>query len=99
MVLALLITFIILQILDGVITYAILSKGGKELNPFIKILMDGIGVIPALILSKGLLIAMSIFYYVLTEIAVLYVVFSVVNVGMAIVVILNARVLSNIFKR
>jgi len=41
-----------LQILDFWSTQKILSAGGRELNKLMRILMDKIGVVPALLITK-----------------------------------------------
>jgi hypothetical protein len=46
-----------LLLADVVTTLAILKKGGSEANPAMKSLMDRMGVVPALVVSHGLLAA------------------------------------------
>ena len=53
----LLITFIALQIADGLTTYLVISKGGYEKNPIVAWGMKQIGLIPALVAYKGLGVA------------------------------------------
>jgi hypothetical protein len=50
--------FFILQMGDYVTTLEILKRGGRELNPVMKWLMDNIGVNPALFFSKAVLIGL-----------------------------------------
>ncbi len=50
----LLVIFVATQILDGWLTMKILGRGGVELNPIMAAIMDKIGDIPALALSKAL---------------------------------------------
>lgn len=47
----------VLQIADIVLTKKILDKGGKELNPFLNKIMQEVGVLPALLLVKGIMFA------------------------------------------
>ncbi len=49
--------FCLIQLFDAWTTLAILKKGGRELNPVVKSLIDHLGAKVALIGSKGLLIA------------------------------------------
>lgn len=43
---------VLVNILDGWLTYRIISTGGKELNPIMATVMDILGVIPALVIIK-----------------------------------------------
>jgi hypothetical protein len=47
---------ILLQVLDAATTLSILKLGGRELNPMLKWLMDRLGVVPALAVSKLVLV-------------------------------------------
>lgn len=55
----------ILQIADSVLTYLLLKSGGSELNPVMRWLMGGIGIVPALILVKSLMLVYLIWASVL----------------------------------
>jgi hypothetical protein len=57
MVEALALLFVIMQALDGLSTYIIIKDGGRELNPAMQIAMNFLGVLPALIVVKFLVIA------------------------------------------
>lgn len=47
------VVIVVLQIVDGYTTWRVLSSGsGTEANKILKALMDGIGVVPTLILTK-----------------------------------------------
>lgn len=48
--------FVILQVLDVLTTVYILDHGGRELNPALRFLMNKLGVKPALVLFKCLII-------------------------------------------
>jgi hypothetical protein len=50
----------LLQLVDGYTTREILKHGGRELNPIQKRLMDWLGVIPSLVVSKFALVACSV---------------------------------------
>jgi hypothetical protein len=60
---ALAVLFLIMQALDGLTTYVILKQGGRELNPFMQIAMNFLGVLPALILVKMIVIAVFAVYF------------------------------------
>lgn len=47
--------FILLQAFDTWTTWKILSQGGRELNPRMAWIMNKIGVVPALAITKGLI--------------------------------------------
>ena len=49
----LLIFFILLQIADGALTYRVLQRGGREMNPLLAKIFDRVGVLPGLIIGKG----------------------------------------------
>jgi hypothetical protein len=51
------ILFAALQVIDAYLTVRILSQGGRELNPMIAWFMSKLGVIPALVVLKGVGIA------------------------------------------
>ena len=46
------IILVLLNIVDGLLTYRLLSSGGKELNPIMAMFMGLLGVIPALVIIK-----------------------------------------------
>jgi hypothetical protein len=52
------ILFILLNVMDVSLTLRIIKKGGREINPILKKLMDKFGVVPALLVTKSLLIAL-----------------------------------------
>lgn len=54
--------FLIQQMLDGYTTYMVLKRGGREVNPFMQIAMNFLGVLPALIVTKFIVIAAFIVY-------------------------------------
>ena len=69
-----LILVLILQVLDVVTTIVALQREGLvEGNPYIKKLMDKIGVFPALLLIKGVFIAFLLWAYPLVPEPVLWV--------------------------
>ena len=49
--------FAALQVADVTLTTLILRRGGRELNPVMRWLMDKVGVIPAMAVTKALLVA------------------------------------------
>ena len=51
---ALLAAFLLLQVADYATTHRILKLGGYERNPLVRMAMDTLGVIPALLLYKTL---------------------------------------------
>ena len=55
--------FVSLQVLDIATTMAFLSRGIQEGNSFVKKLMDAMGVIPALILIKTVLVVAVLLVY------------------------------------
>ena len=50
--------FAALQACDIALTYRILAKGGRELNPVMAWLFARIGVVPGLIVSKAVIIGL-----------------------------------------
>lgn len=46
-----------LQVADSALTVLVINGGGRELNPIIRWLMDKLGMIPALAVTKAFLIA------------------------------------------
>ena len=67
---------VVLQTADGFLTWRIL-RAGRELNPLLRALMGGIGTMPALVVSKVLLLVLAWLYLldlplVLLTVAVLY---------------------------
>jgi hypothetical protein len=69
MTIVLFITLAALQFADGWTTYRILNRGGHERNPIMLALFDRIGVIPALVGMKLLLVAAAIIALLLAPIA------------------------------
>ena len=63
MTLALFILLTCMQVLDIVTTYVVLKKGGVELNPIMRKLFDKFGVIPTLLVSKVILLAVVFYGY------------------------------------
>lgn len=62
--------FVILQLADALTTYIVITKlNGKELNPIMRKAFDILGLIPALILLKGLIV--FLFWYYREQIPVL----------------------------
>jgi hypothetical protein len=59
----LLIAIILLQIADLWTTWKVLNEGGNEKNPAMAFLMNWIGVLPALILTKALAITLCVLIY------------------------------------
>lgn len=51
---------IILQYLDGVTTYRLLQKGGRELNPLVAAVIDWFGVVGGLVAVKGAAVALLV---------------------------------------
>jgi hypothetical protein len=60
---SLLILILLLQVADIYTTLRVLSQGGRERNKLVKWLMDRIGVLPALLASKAVVIAGLVFLY------------------------------------
>jgi len=56
------VAFLLMQALDGLTTYVILKRGGRELNPVMQIAMNFLGVLPALIVVKMTVIAVFAAY-------------------------------------
>ena len=54
--------FLLMQALDGLTTYIILKQGGRELNPFMQIAMNFLGILPALIVVKMAVVAVFAAY-------------------------------------
>ena len=50
--LALFVLVMILQALDGYLTWRVLAAGGRELNPIVRALVERLGVVPGLVLAK-----------------------------------------------
>lgn len=57
MILAILLT--ILQIFDGWTTYKIIKRGGKELNPIVRSLIERLGLYQGLLVAKGFAVALG----------------------------------------
>lgn len=62
MIEALFLLFAIMQAMDGLSTYVIIKDGGREMNPLMQIAMNFLGVLPALILVKSIVIAVFLVY-------------------------------------
>ena len=60
MILALLLLFVFLQTADVYTTHKLLSNGGTELNPFMRWLMNQLGILQALILMKLITVGLVI---------------------------------------
>ena len=54
--------FIALQVADAATTYIILKGGGRELNPFMQVVMNFLGLVPALVVMKALVLGVFVFY-------------------------------------
>jgi amino acid transporter len=54
--------FIALQVADAATTYIILKGGGRELNPFMQVVMNFLGVVPALVVMKLLVVGVFMVY-------------------------------------
>jgi hypothetical protein len=64
-------------IADGVLTYLILKQGGRELNAFMAQIMDKIGMMQTIVLSRALLLIIG---YTITQLAMpLAIIFAVVS--------------------
>lgn len=87
MIITLLILFIILQFLDGLTTYKVLSKGGVELNPVLNKIFSIFGWIPSLVVIKLIAIAAGIWMYANQQVEVLI----ALNLIYAYVVLHNFR--------
>ena len=59
--------FLVLNILDGVLTYKILLRGGGERNPFVRWLMRLMGVAYGLVLAKVLAAATALVIFWVLE--------------------------------
>ena len=62
---ALLTVLLLLQYFDGLTTYRLLSGGGRELNPVVRFFLDRLGLLPGLLVVKGLVsvaVAAATFY-------------------------------------
>ena len=51
---------IVLQYYDGMTTYRLLSRGGRELNPLVRYAINKLGLERALILIKGTIVCVLI---------------------------------------
>lgn len=60
---SLLAAYFLLQLFDGWTTYEILLLGGYERNPLVRMAMETLGIIPALILYKALGIVAGVLVY------------------------------------
>ncbi len=59
----LLIIFVFFQVVDFYSTKRIIiDRGGREVNPILSRLFDAVGVIPGLIISKGVISAVMIYF-------------------------------------
>ena len=54
--------FIALQVADAATTYIILKGGGRELNPFMQVVMNFLGLVPAVVVMKALVLGVFVFY-------------------------------------
>ena len=59
----LLIAIILLQIADLWTTWKVLNEGGNEKNPVMVFLMDWIGVLPSLVLTKAFAMTLCVVIY------------------------------------
>lgn len=62
---ALLAILILLQIADGLTTYAIIKRGGTERNPAVRWVMAKLGMIPALIAVKAWAVGLLFVLYLI----------------------------------
>lgn len=53
-----LILLLTLQAADALTTYRLLSDGGRELNPLVAYLIAKLGLVPALLISKGAVVGL-----------------------------------------
>lgn len=59
--------FVIFSVLDAWLTVAILKRGGKEKNLALAWFMDRIGVLPTLLIAKGVGLLMVAVFYLATS--------------------------------
>ena len=87
--------FILLQIADVVTTYLNLKRPDRaEANKFIKSIMDKIGILPALIITKAIVIGLFVGAYIYAGSIYLAIAMGVVCVFYVWVIINNARMLA-----
>jgi uncharacterized protein YacL len=92
--LSLLIIFTLLQIADIWTTYLNLERPDRaESNPFLKAIMDKIGIIPTLLLSKITVIFLFIFAYLFADSIYLTIALACLCVFYAVVVFKNYRLM------
>lgn len=86
--LAIFVFFCFLQMADAYTTYVILSKGGRELNPVMRVIMDRMGVLPGLLICK-ILLCVAVWFYIMDK----YILFicNVVYIGVVINNVLQMR--------
>ena len=58
LILALLLVFVVLQILDLYTTYKIISNGGQELNPVMRWVIQKFGLVTGISSAKAIFVAM-----------------------------------------
>lgn len=57
--LVLFVLLVILQVADAYLTWRVLAAGGREVNPIVRLLMEQLGVVFALALSKLVLLVVT----------------------------------------
>lgn len=88
--LLLVMAMIVMQALDGVLTVKILSHGGVERNPVVRWLMDRIGIVPALVATKGgACLVLVLMYWLFRYEMALAVGVAVLAIGYVLVVVNN----------
>ena len=87
--------FILLQIADVVTTYLSLKRPDRaEANGFVKAIMDKIGILPALIITKATVIGLFVLAYIYLASIYLTVAMGAVCVFYVWVIINNVRMLA-----
>jgi len=86
--------FVILQVLDIYSTVKALGVGGREANPFVKKIMDLIGVLPALVILKVIVIVLIVASYIYfpLERTILSILIGIVCIGYAYIVYMNFKI-------
>ena len=82
---------VFLQIVDIVVTKKIVDKGGKELNKLLSWLMKELGVLPALLVTKGMLITVLLIAYGYYNIPFLKEVLFLICLGYIYVIYFNVK--------
>jgi hypothetical protein len=77
---------------DVMTTYMVLRAGGIELNPVVGRLIERLGILPGLLITKALPIAVVTGFYVNVPHPFIWVCTAIAGLGMAIVGWLNWRV-------